>query len=147
MNVQPTVEKMKFMRLHAMAELYHQATSQNMYQELTLDEWLTMLIDHQWEDRQNKKISSLIRRSGMTQHVSVQDIDYTTNRKLDRGQYERMLSLAFIKNKENLIITGPCRDRKKLFGSGTRIPVMSYAPQKHNTLFWPVYLTIPANGR
>jgi DNA replication protein DnaC len=107
MNAQPTVEKMKLMRLHAMAELYHHATSQNMYQELTLDEWMTMLIDHQWEDHQNKKISSLIRRSGMTQHISVQDINYTSNRKLDKGQYERMLGLHFIKNKENLIITGP----------------------------------------
>ena len=43
----------------------------------------------------------------MTLDVSVQDIDYTSNRKLDRGQYERLLSLGFIKNKENIIITGP----------------------------------------
>lgn len=107
MNAQQTVEKMKMMRLHAMAELYHQATSQNMFQELTQDEWMTMLIDHQWEDRQNKKIQSLIHRSGMTSNISVQDIDYTSKRKLDKGLYERMLSLTFVKNKENLIITGP----------------------------------------
>ena len=64
-------------------------------------EW--MLIDHQWEDRQNKKINSLIHK---TQNVSVQDIDYTSNRKLDKTQYERMLSLQFINNKENIIIIG-----------------------------------------
>ena len=107
MNAQQTVEKMKLMRLHAMAELYHQAASQNMYQQLTQDEWMTMLIDHQWEDRQNRKITRLIRTSAMTLNISVQDVDYTSNRKLDKTQYERMLSLSFIKNKENLILTGP----------------------------------------
>ena len=107
MNAQQTIEKMKMMRLTAMAEMYHQSMSQNMYQELTTDEWMSMLIDHQWEDRQNKKINSLIHRSAMTQNVSVQDIDYTSNRKLDKTQYERMLSLQFINNKENIIIIGP----------------------------------------
>ena len=33
--------------------------------------------------------------------------DYTSNRKLDKTQYERMLSLQFINNKENIIIIGP----------------------------------------
>ena len=51
MNAQQTIEKMKMMRLTAMAEMYHQSMSQNMYQELTTDEWMSMLIDHQWEDR------------------------------------------------------------------------------------------------
>ena len=46
-----------------MAEMYHQSMSQNMYQESATDEWMSMLIDHQWEDRQNKKINSLIHRS------------------------------------------------------------------------------------
>ena len=80
MNAQQTIEKMKMMRLTAMAEMYHQSMSQNMYQELTTDEWMSMLIDHQWEDRQNKKINSLIHRSAMTQNVSVQDIDYTRSK-------------------------------------------------------------------
>lgn len=107
MNAQQTIEKMKNMRLTAMAELYHQSLQQNMYQNLTNDEWMTMLIDHQWEDRQNRKINNLIRKSAMTQKVAVTDIDYTTDRHLDRTQYERMLSLRFLQNKENIIITGP----------------------------------------
>ncbi len=118
MNAQQTIEKMKMMRLTAMAELYHQSMNQNMYQELTTDEWMTMLIDHQWEDRQNKKINSLIHRSAMTQNVSVQDIDYTSVRKLDKTQYERMLSLQFIQNKENIIITGPAGIGKSYLAQG-----------------------------
>jgi len=118
MNAQQTIEKMKMMRLTAMAELYHQSMKQNTYQELTTDEWLTMLIDHQWEDRQNKRIDSFIRRSSMTQNVSIQDIDYTSDRKLNKTQYERMLSLQFIKNRENIIITGPAGIGKSYLAQG-----------------------------
>jgi len=107
MNIHQTIEKMKSMRLTAMAELYHQSVSQSMYQQMSIDEWMGMLIDHQWDDRQNKKIKSLIHRSAMTQNVSSVDIDYSSDRNLDRTQYERMLSLQFIHNKENIIITGP----------------------------------------
>ena len=45
MNVQQTIEKMKMMRLTAMAELYHQSMKTEHLSELTTDEWLTMLID------------------------------------------------------------------------------------------------------
>ena len=55
MNAQQTIEKMKMMRLTAMAEMYHQSMSQNMYQELTTDEWMSMLIDHQWKIGKTRK--------------------------------------------------------------------------------------------
>ena len=70
-----------------------------------------MLIDHQW-DRQNKKINSLIHRSAMTQNVSVLDIDYTSNRKLDKTQYERMLSFAFSQQQRKHYDIGPAGIRK-----------------------------------
>lgn len=107
MNAHQTIEKMKNMRLSAMAELYHQAVTQNLYQQMTQDEWMTMLIDQEWQDKQNKKIKNLIYRSGMNRNISNHDIDYSTNRKLDKGQYERMISLSFLKNNENIIFTGP----------------------------------------
>lgn len=107
MNAQQTIEKMKHMRLTAMAELYHQSISENRFDGLTQDEWMALLIDHEWEDRQNRKIRSLIRRSAMNHHISVQDIDFTTERNLSKNQFDRLLSLLFIKNHENVIICGP----------------------------------------
>ena len=107
MNAHQTIEKMKHMRLTAMAELYHQSVTQNLYQDMTQDEWMAMLIDQEWQDRQNKKIKSLIHRSAMSKNISNHDIDYSSIRKLDKGQYERLLSLQFLKNNENIIFTGP----------------------------------------
>ena len=107
MNTQHTIEKMKTMRMTAMADLYHQSMQQNMYQDLTTDEWMTMLIDHEWQDRQNRKITNLLNKSGMTQKTAITDVDYTTDRQLDKTQYQRLLSLQFLKTHENIIITGP----------------------------------------
>lgn len=107
MNAQQTIEKMKLMRLKAMAQLYHQAVSENRYNGLTQDEWMTLLVDHEWEDRQNRKIQSLLKRSMMRGNISVHDIDFTSDRNLSKNQFDRLLSLQFLKNYENVIITGP----------------------------------------
>ncbi len=107
MNPNQTIDKMKLMRLHAMAELYHQSINQNLYSDMNQDEWMTMLVDQEWQERQNKKIHSLLHRSGMSKQISTQDIDFNTLRKLDKVQYQRLMSLSFLSNNENLIITGP----------------------------------------
>ncbi len=39
--------------------------------------------------------------------AAVEDIDFHTPRKLDKNQYTNLLSLKFIRSKENIILTGP----------------------------------------
>ena len=49
MNQNPTLEKLKSMRLSAMAQLYNQHLTQNTSERMTFDEQLAILVDHQWE--------------------------------------------------------------------------------------------------
>ncbi len=106
MNQNPTLDKLKAMRLNAMAELYNQHLAQNACQGMTFDEQLALLVEHQWEDRQNKKINRLVKQATFKQQASIVDIDHTTQRNLDRNMFERLATLNFIKAKENIIITG-----------------------------------------
>lgn len=50
MNNNQTVEKLKGMRLSAMAELHLQHVKNNRLNELSPDEYLALLADHEWED-------------------------------------------------------------------------------------------------
>ena len=106
MNNQTTIEKMKQMRLQGMAE-YHYTNSQNhLHQEYTIDQYIALLIDQEWEYRQNKRMETLIAAAKFKEIASIKDIDYSAVRNLDKNNFERLASLSFIKSKENIIIIG-----------------------------------------
>ena len=106
MNNNQTVEKLKSMRLSAMAEMHLQHVKNNQFNQVTPDEYLALLADYEWEDRQNRKIERLIKAAGFRQKASVADINYQPNRNLDKNMFNRLGTLEFIKKNENVIITG-----------------------------------------
>lgn len=107
MNSNQTVEKLRQMRLSAMAELHYQNVKDNRFAGFTADEYITLLADHEWEDRQGKKMARLIKGASFKQKASIADIDYSHPRNLDRNMFSRLSTLSFVKKKENIILTGP----------------------------------------
>ncbi len=107
MNNNQTIEKLKKMRLTAMADLHAQHATSSQYGQCTPDEYLALLIDHQWEDRQNKKTQRLLKQAHFRQKASIADINYSEARNLDKNMFDRLATLDFITKKENVIITGP----------------------------------------
>lgn len=106
MNNNQTIEKLKQMRLGAMAQLHLQHLKDNRIENITADEYLALLTDHQWEDRQNRKIERLLKQAGFKQQANLADINYTQNRNLDKNMFTRLGTLDFITKKENIILTG-----------------------------------------
>lgn len=106
MNNNQTIEKLKQMRLSAMAELHHQNIKNNLTDRSTADEYLALLTDHEWEQRQNNKIDRLIKQACFGQKASVQDINFSVNRNLEKNMFNRLTTLEFINRNENIIITG-----------------------------------------
>ncbi|WP_029209663.1 IS21-like element helper ATPase IstB [Aquimarina agarilytica] len=106
MNHNPTLEKLRSMRLSAMAQLYSQHLSQNTSEKMTFDQQLALLVDHQWDDWQNRKIDRLLKQASFKQQASITNINYAAQRNLDKNMLERLATLDFIKRKENIILTG-----------------------------------------
>jgi DNA replication protein DnaC len=106
MNNNQTIEKLKQMRLGAMAQLHQQHIKDNRIENITADEYLALLIDHQWEDRQNRKIERLLKQAGFKQEANLADVNYTQQRNLDKNMFTRLGTLDFITRKENIILTG-----------------------------------------
>lgn len=106
MNNNQTIEKLKEMRLGAMAQLHLQHLKDNRIGGITADEYLALLTDHQWEDRHNRKIERLLKQAGFKQQASLADINYSQNRNLDKNMFARLGTLDFITRKENIILTG-----------------------------------------
>ena len=106
MNNNQTVEKLKQMRLTAMAELHLQHVKNNKFNDITPDEYMALMADHKWEDWENKKISGLLNQAGFRQKASTAEVSYTEARNLDKNMFDRLATLDFVTKKENIILTG-----------------------------------------
>jgi len=133
MNNQSTIEKMKQMRLSGMAEMHYNNLQSANYQDYTTDQYLALLIDQEWEFRQERKINSLVAKSNFKYQASVRDIDYTHPRNLDQNLFERLVSLDFIKKNENIIITGPTGSGKSYLAQALG---MHACQMLHKTLYF-----------
>ncbi len=101
-----TIEKLRGMRLGAMARLHLSYVEQNRLGGMTCEEYLALLTDHQWEERENSKIDRLLKQAAFRQDASIADISYTAERNLDRNMFARLATLDFTTRKENVIICG-----------------------------------------
>jgi len=106
MNNNQTIEKLKQMRLNAMATLHLQHIKDNRTMDITADEYLALLTDHQWEDHKNRKIQRLLKQAVFRDQASLAEMDYSQQRNLDKNMFIRLGCLDFIQRKENVIITG-----------------------------------------
>jgi len=105
--MQQTIERMSKMRMHQMAQIHHQRVNENLHQDYSPEEYMSMLIDQEWEDRLSKKTNRLIAAARFKAQTYLSDIDLKTNRSLDKDMMNKLGLLNFIKNKKNLILTGP----------------------------------------
>lgn len=135
MNNHQTVEKLKQMRLTAMAELHLKHLKNNQFSELTADEYLATLTDHEWEERQNKKISRLLQQACFRQKASIPEVSYTDARNLDKNMFTRLATLDFMIKKENIILTGACGTGKSYLAQalGHQACLMGYRVYYTNT--------------
>jgi len=72
-----------------------------------VDEYVDLLTQQEWEDRQNRKIKRLITTAKFKVSATISDIDFKTKRGLDRDMINKLALLNFIKKKQNIILTGP----------------------------------------
>lgn len=135
MNNEQTCKKLRAMRLEAMAQLHEQHLSSNQKEEMTADEYLTLLIDHQWEARQHQKTQRLLKQAHFRQRTTLEEVNYTQQRNLDRNMFGRLATLGFVEKKENLIITGPSGLGKSYISQalGHKACMMDYKVLYQNT--------------
>ncbi|GJM35592.1 MAG: putative insertion sequence ATP-binding protein y4pL [Saprospiraceae bacterium] len=107
MNQQQTIERMKNMRLLGMAHTHYTNVHDQLCQDYTIDQYITLLVDQEWEYRHNKKMSTLLKNARFRAPATIDNIDYTAHRGLDKNAFERLATLGFLAKNQNIIITGP----------------------------------------
>jgi DNA replication protein DnaC len=106
--MQPTIEKLYSMKLFAMAEAIRRQTEDPEISRLSFEERLALLVDQQWDWRQNKALVRRLKNARFKLEASVEDIDYRHPRRLDRQLIRSLSSCDWVRLHHNLLITGPC---------------------------------------
>ena len=109
MTDEQTFEKLSSMRMNGIASaLREQLASPDSYDGLTFNDRIAMLIDREWNERENR---SLTRRLALARlrdrSACVEDVDYQHPRGLERSVLQRLATGGWITKKQNVILTGP----------------------------------------
>jgi DNA replication protein DnaC len=100
-------QKMSQMKLYGMHQAYHGLLERNQHHSLTNDEFTNLLVQAEWDERENRKINRYLKGARFRYQASIEEIDFTKNRSLDKSFLLRLADCSFIKRKEDLLITGP----------------------------------------
>jgi len=107
MLMQHTIESLYVMKLNGMAEGLKEQMSQPNISELSFEERFALLVDRQWTYQENRKMRRLLQNARLKINACIEDIDFKTPRGLDRSLILRLAECEWIKNGQNVIITGP----------------------------------------
>ena len=105
---QPTLDKLCAMRLRGMAEALQQQLQEPDIHQLSFEERFGLLIDRQWDWRQNRALERRLRNGRLQGTACVEDIDYRTPRGLDRAVVRSLTQQsAWVEAHQNLFLLGP----------------------------------------
>ena len=108
MLIQPTIEKLTAGRLRGMVEAFREQQESPDTQQLSFEERLGLLIDRQWNWRQNRALERRLRNGRLQGPACIEDIDYRTPRGLDRQVVRSLIQeSAWVSAHQNLFLIGP----------------------------------------
>src|SRR5215469_17138100 len=104
---QPTIEKLHTLRLHGMANALRPQLETSATHQLSFDERFALLVDEQWLWKQNRALVRRLQAAKLKERATIEDVDYQHPRGLDRKLFRTLASSEWVRQKLNLVLTGP----------------------------------------
>jgi DNA replication protein DnaC len=111
-----TLDKMRRMRLLGMHRAFKTSLEQQEH-SYTADEMVALLIDSEWDDRYNRSIERSMRNARFRYKATIEQLDYSTERGIDKNLVHRLADGEFIGRNENVLITGSTGTGKSFLAS------------------------------
>ena len=101
----PTIEKLKDLKLKVMAEMLSDPDSN--LEELTFEERFGLMVEKEWLSKKNARIKRLLYNAKLGIDACIEDIDYSAGRVIDKKTIKTLSTSVYIEQKLNIIISGP----------------------------------------
>ena len=104
---QPTIEKLHTLRLHGMANAFRAQLETTAAHQLSFEERFALLVDQQWLWKQNRALERRLQAAKLKERATLEDVDYQHPRALDRKLLRTLATSEWVRQKLNLVLTGP----------------------------------------
>jgi len=101
-----TLTRMKQMKLQGMHGAFKTAIETGKTDDYTIDQFVSMITDAEWDDRNNRKIERLIKNARFHYKATIENVVYEHARNIDRTKLLRLAECDFINKNENVLISG-----------------------------------------
>jgi len=91
------------MKFYGMVRAFRTNMENGTMEKLTTDELVSMLIDSEWDDRNNRRIERQLRNARFRYKANVEQLHFDVDRNIDKNQLMRLAECTFIQRKENLL--------------------------------------------
>ena len=131
------INKINDLGYQGFKEAYLRQIEDVNYNQLSFEERLHNLLEAQEIFLQNKRISTNLRASKIKdKQAAVEDIDYSSKRKIDRQTMQALITMDFIRNHQNIIVTGKT-------GTGKSFIAQALANRAILDGFKVIYIRVP----
>ena len=107
MLMEQTLNTLKALRLPGMATAFEEQQANAAVASLSFDDRFSLLVDHEQTWRENRRLTRLLREAKLkSSQACVEDIRYGGGRKLDKSLMAQLSSCQWIRQHQNLVLTG-----------------------------------------
>lgn len=115
--IEQTLERLTALRLSVMAEVLREMERAPPAQELSWQERISLLVDREWQTRENKKLSRRIKDAQIKKRASVEELKIDPARGVDKPLVRELSLCRWIDAKHNLIFLGATGTGKSYFAA------------------------------
>lgn len=106
MNTVQTLEQMQALRLQGMYQAYKSQLDLPLNQQLESHEMMAMLLQTEQQYRSNEKTSYYLKLAKLRQNATLEEVECNEKRNISRTQLAKMAEGSWIRNGDNILITG-----------------------------------------
>ena len=118
MLTENTVSKLHEMKLGFMAQSFREQMTNQELVGLSFEDRFSLIVDSEWAYRKSNRLNRLIRSAEYAiPGASVENIEYSPDRNLDKALISRLSSCAYVLESNNVIILGATGVGKTYVGS------------------------------
>jgi DNA replication protein DnaC len=108
MLTEPMMEKLVAMRLQGMVDALKTQQQDPAAVELSFNERLAMLVDQQWNWRENQALGRRMKAAKLRGNACIEDIDFRVSRGLDKSVIRALAQESvWVSQHENIFVLGP----------------------------------------
>lgn len=116
MLIQQTISILEQLRLFEMVKAIQEQEKNSEYEKLDFYERLGFIADRELLAKQNRLLDTRLRKAKLRQQAVFEDIDYKVSRGVKRSHILELGTGKWVRNHENLLITGPTGVGKTYLG-------------------------------